>query len=71
MGFSKYLFRLDTFGSPVMLFYQQDYKYRSLIGLVLSMSFYIFVTIYLFVGMSPLWGKNKDFQTVTETLSNQ
>jgi hypothetical protein len=56
MGFMKYLYRLDTFGLPVMLFYQHDYKYRSLIGLVLSMSFYIFVLIYLFIGLSPLWG---------------
>ena len=67
----NYVYRLDTFGIPVMLFYNNDYKYRSTIGLLLSISFYIFVSIYLVIGLSPLWGKDKDFQTITQTLSSQ
>lgn len=62
-----YVFRLDVFSLPIMLFYQNDYKYRSGIGLCLSISFYIFVLFYIIYGIVPLWTENTEFQYVAKT----
>lgn len=66
-----YVFRLDVFSQPIMLYYQNDYKYRSGIGLCLSVSFYLFVLVYFVYGVIPLWTDNTEFQYVSKSTIEQ
>ena len=65
----KKMNRLDIFGLPVMLFYHNDYKYRSLVGIFLSISFFIFMGIYVFMSLLPAITseKKKEFTYVSKS----